>query len=100
MSFFSIESTMRGYHAYRDIWSASLDEELVCAREPDNYSDPLLWPQYAPRTQLGIFQEDFFGVCVVSSTRRHHLKSSSDSVGDYVTMWSPPTYRSRVKLFS
>ena len=30
---------VRGYHVYRDIWSASLDEELVCAREPDNYSD-------------------------------------------------------------
>ena len=40
MSSFPIKSMVCGYHVYRDIWSASLDEELVCAGEPDNYSDP------------------------------------------------------------
>ena len=38
---FSIESMIRGYHVYKNIWNNSLDdEELECKREPGNSSDP------------------------------------------------------------
>ena len=37
---FTIEAMIRGYHIYRDIWSAVFDEELPCQRETGNISDP------------------------------------------------------------
>ena len=36
----TMEVMIRGYHVYRDIWSAIIDEELACKREPFNTSDP------------------------------------------------------------
>ena len=38
---FSIESMIRGYHVYKDIWNdPDCDEVLECKREPGNSSDP------------------------------------------------------------
>ena len=31
---------MRGYHVYKDVWSAALGEQLSCQREPTNTRDP------------------------------------------------------------
>ena len=31
---------MRGYHVYKDIWTASVGEELPCQRENGNPADP------------------------------------------------------------
>ena len=36
----TMEAMIRGYHVYRDVWSAVVDEELACKREPFNASDP------------------------------------------------------------
>ena len=35
-----MESCVRGYHAYKDIWEASVGEELQCQREIGNRADP------------------------------------------------------------
>ena len=35
-----MESCVRGYHAYKDIWEASVGEELPCQREIGNRADP------------------------------------------------------------
>ena len=36
-----MESMIRGYHVYQDIWqSVDLGEELACRREAFNPSDP------------------------------------------------------------
>ena len=41
MYVFSIESVVRGYHEYKDIWDAAIDGlELSCEREPGNPHDP------------------------------------------------------------
>ncbi len=37
---FSIEAMVRGYHAYKDIWTAVVGEELPCQRERANPRDP------------------------------------------------------------
>ena len=39
---FTIEAMIRGYHIYRDIRSAVLDEELPCQRETGNISNPFV----------------------------------------------------------
>ena len=36
---FTVESCVRGYHVYKDIWNATTGEELECARESDNPAD-------------------------------------------------------------
>ena len=37
---FSVESVIRGYHEYKDIWDAAIDGlELPCEREPGNPHD-------------------------------------------------------------
>ncbi len=37
---FSVEAMVRGYHAYKDIWTAVVGEELPCQRERANPRDP------------------------------------------------------------
>ena len=39
-SCFTVEAMVRGYHVYKDIWEAELDEELPCQKEPLNIVDP------------------------------------------------------------
>ena len=39
-SSFSVEAMVRGYHIYRDVRTAEVNEELRCQREPFNASDP------------------------------------------------------------
>ena len=31
---------VQGYHVYKDVWDATISEELSCQREADNYTDP------------------------------------------------------------
>ena len=37
---FEIQSCVRGYHVYKDIWTPSVGETLSCEREEDNTADP------------------------------------------------------------
>ena len=38
---FSVDSVVRGYHEYKDIWDTDIDGlELPCKREPGNPQDP------------------------------------------------------------
>ena len=37
---FAVESMVRGYHVYQEIWIAAVGEELPCVRETDNHRDP------------------------------------------------------------
>ncbi len=51
---FAFESCMRGYHVYKDIWEASVGEELPCQRENGNHADPFAvvsWPQVAKESR-------------------------------------------------
>ena len=45
---FTIERCVRGYHVYKDLWSAEIGEKLECARESDNPAD-----RYAVATKKG-----------------------------------------------
>ncbi len=35
----SIDSCIRGYHIYKEIWTPEIEENLVCTREPRNAVD-------------------------------------------------------------
>ena len=36
---FAVSSYVRGYHAYKDVWTPFIGEALVLEREPDNSED-------------------------------------------------------------
>ena len=40
MERFSVDSCVRGYHVYNDIWEASVGEELPCQCEDGHAADP------------------------------------------------------------
>ena len=40
MASFEIEAMVRGYHIYKDVWSAVIDEEFPYKREDGNRFDP------------------------------------------------------------
>ena len=35
-----VSSMVRGNHIYKDLWDASIGEELSCQKEAENYTDP------------------------------------------------------------
>ena len=37
---FSVSSMAQGYHIYKDLWDASISEELYCQREAEKYINP------------------------------------------------------------
>ena len=39
METFQMESCVRGYHIYKELWEATIGENLECQRERDNPSD-------------------------------------------------------------
>ena len=39
LSSFAINSVVRGYHVYKDIWTSARGEELQCQRETGNVHD-------------------------------------------------------------
>ena len=39
MMAFAINGVVRGYHIYKEIWSAEIDSELPCCPESGNHED-------------------------------------------------------------
>ena len=39
MEEYEIESCVRGYHVYKDVWTADIGELLVCERDQNNVED-------------------------------------------------------------
>ena len=40
MESYSIHTSVRGYHVYKDVWEAALGQLLPCQRGPGNIHDP------------------------------------------------------------
>ena len=39
MAAYEMESCVRGYHVYKDLWDVSIGEDILCEREPFNNAD-------------------------------------------------------------
>ena len=63
MERFSIESCVRGYHVYKDIWEASIGEELPCKRENGNRADPFAVAVVKNRVTVGHIPRKISSVC-------------------------------------
>ena len=44
---------VRGYHVYKEVWKAAMEEVLVCHREPTNSTDRYADETLADRDPLG-----------------------------------------------
>lgn len=38
-TYFSVETMIRGYHIYKDVWKSSVGEQLLCEIEENNRQD-------------------------------------------------------------
>ena len=59
MASFEIEAMVRGYHIYKDVWSAVIDEEFPCKQEDGNRFDPFAVAVCNGNIVIGTFQERF-----------------------------------------
>lgn len=60
---FSIEAMVRGYHAYKDIWTAVHGEELLCQREDGNRVDAFAVAVVKDETVVGHVPKKISSVC-------------------------------------
>ena len=70
---FSVEVMVRGYHTYKDIWDATIGEELPCKREPENRQDPFTVAVVRSHITVGHVPRN------VSKVRWFHFLSSDSS---------------------
>ena len=82
---FTLKSCVRGYHVYKDIWDATIGEELECARESENPADRYAVAMkkdnetvgHVPRTMsrfCALFLEHNGGIlCTVTGPRRRSV---------------------------
>ena len=54
---------MRGYHVYKDVWSAALGEPLSCQREPTNTRDPFALAVVRSLVTVGHIPRKISSIC-------------------------------------
>ena len=54
---------VRGYHVYKDIWSAVVGEELPCKRERTNTADPFAVAVVKEETTVGHIPRKIASIC-------------------------------------
>ena len=62
-SAFSVEAMVRGYHIYRDIWTAIVNEELRCRGELFNAADPFAVTVVKEDTTVGDVPRKILAFC-------------------------------------
>ena len=58
MKSFELTSMVRGFHIYKEIWSPSLDDRLVCVQDSSNRYDPFVvagWSGFGSSNFLSLF---------------------------------------------
>ncbi len=70
MANFSVESMVRGYHVYKDVWVAADGQLLQCRRETSNGHDPFAVAVIRDGTIVGHLPRKQSAVCSLFM-RRH-----------------------------
>ena len=63
MSSFLVESVVRGYHVYKDIWDAVVGQEFPCKPEDGNRVDPFAVAVVRGDTVIGHVQRKISSIC-------------------------------------
>ena len=70
METFELDSSVRGYHVYREVWNAVYGEELQCVREPTNAADRYAIAVTREGTVVGHLPHKISRLCVLFMKRR------------------------------
>ena len=63
---FETKCCIRGYHVYKEVWEAVVEESLVCEREPENASDRyVVAVKKPPGTIIGNLPRKVSRVCLL-----------------------------------
>ena len=62
---FTIDSMIRGYHVYKDVWSSFIGEVLYCRRDIRNHHDPFAVAMCKGTTVVGHVPRKISAVCYV-----------------------------------
>ena len=73
MASFEIEAMVRGYHIYKDVWSAVIDEESPCKREGGNGFDPFAVAVCNVDLVIGHVPRKISSVCSLYIRRRGEI---------------------------
>jgi len=60
---FTVDTTIRGHHKYKEIWTPVIGEELTCAIEDGNEWDPYAVAIIKVRTVVGHVQHHISVTC-------------------------------------
>lgn len=60
---FRIESSVRGHHIYKDLWTPTIGEELQTVQELDNHHDPFAVAVVKEGVTVGHIPRDISRVC-------------------------------------
>ena len=74
MERYTVKSCVRGYHVYKDIWEASIGEELICVRETSNPKDPFAVAVVKNEMIVGHIPKKISSVCSLFLKRKGVLK--------------------------
>ena len=61
---FSVPTSVRGYHEYKDIWEAAIGEILQCQRELSNRHDPFAVAVRKNRTTVRHVPRKISAICL------------------------------------
>ena len=62
---FTVESVIRGYHVYEEVWSSVIGEVLVCRRDTRNRHDPFAVATCKGTTVVGHVPRRISAICYV-----------------------------------
>ena len=93
---FTVEAMVRGYHTYKDIWAASLGEELPCQREPSNRSDRFAVAVLKTRTVVGHLPRKISSICSLYLRKSGLLSVVSRDHGDILMTFRKGVWKSHV----
>ena len=78
-----MEAMIRDYHVYSDVWSAVVDEELACKREPFNAFDPFAVAVVKGDTTVGHIPRKIPSICSLFLRRNGTILSRDTGARRY-----------------
>ena len=78
---------VRGYHVYKEIWGASISEELLCAREPTNPRCPFTVASAVVKSDQTVKHVLLKISSVHSSFLKHGITIMCKTAGRRQPMW-------------
>ena len=59
---FSVKAMVRGYHAYKDVWAATIGQQLPCKSELGNAKDAFAVTVLKDGVIIGETRKNFFSI--------------------------------------